>query len=808
MKKSILKYKIKNRYLMYIVFFSYLSGSLLGLFIHNVSAINTTYSTGFTDGVLLNQYNNSFMETFSQNSNGKFYIYSSSHITPLSFACLYGTSNPRGYWNYNLSDKLVSWSAYIKRSGINQNILMYFNSSTGQNIIKFSLSSTTFQFYDGATSAYVDFSTCKDVWSYMYFGLYTNGSVKYQYNNTIRWGSPVVSFMGKEITNTTFINSGTPALNNGYLFDTLEIITGDYLENLGSGCNFIGKQIGDLTPYYATDITSKSLYEDYNIPITTTISGVKLSVNPSQYTDDSTLSNYVLTVNNNYIGGATCFFKDDSGYYSLGWNCNNLAIDNETVHFNFTHSVKTGSRYWIVGNGGGSVDLDGDGDFVSGRGNTGVLYSDCKWVIIGYLPFWVCTNYYGSNTNNFDLSYCFFHSGLAPTENYNYIDSLGLHKYSSKNSTGYIYDLSSFNGIICSYTLSDPTVDYTIEVYKNGVEYYKNFPFNCFYPSGTVGLMPNGIGKYVFKLKNTGYVYNITAYVTGIYPNYYISTDPVISNQYESYDVLYKYNHPQNYSGAIALFEDYTKINKFLDSDYTSDIEDNSDSSISYISSNDKSEYWRLFVNKNNSYFGVGNIATHYIRLPNVADNNLKFVPDSIGIYNNNPESRSVFLYGNHLFPGAEVFIFINGKKFVDVGGKQSFNDVSYLPPSVGIYTADLRINHNGTWVIITNSTNTLNVYSLETELPEEKPFYFIEPPFSYFAGTFIIILLTLTPIFFGFMFKMSLDKIPQFLYLVFAIIGFVASILLGFFPAWTIAVLVILTVLIIFIIWIKQKDV
>jgi hypothetical protein len=81
-----------------------------------------------------------------------------------------------------------------------------------------------------------------------------------------------------------------------------------------------------------------------------------------------------------------------------------------------------------------------------------------------------------------------------------------------------------------------------------------------------------------------------------------------------------------------------------------------------------------------------------------------------------------------------------------------------------------------------------------------------IQPPFSYFAGAFIIILLTLTPIFFGYMFKIDLGSIPQFLYLVFALIGFVISILFGFFPIWSIALLIVVGALIVTILWLQRK--
>jgi hypothetical protein len=81
-----------------------------------------------------------------------------------------------------------------------------------------------------------------------------------------------------------------------------------------------------------------------------------------------------------------------------------------------------------------------------------------------------------------------------------------------------------------------------------------------------------------------------------------------------------------------------------------------------------------------------------------------------------------------------------------------------------------------------------------------------IPTPYSYFVGTFIIILLTLTPIFFSFMFKISLNNIPQFLYLVFALIGFIISLLLGFFPMWSIIVLIVVSALIIVIMWLQRK--
>jgi hypothetical protein len=397
-----------------------------------------------------------------------------------------------------------------------------------------------------------------------------------------------------------------------------------------------------------------------------------------------------------------------------------------------------------------------------------------------------------------------YYTSFITTETFNYTDGLGAHQYIYENSTGFVY--KEYDSIIVSYTLSSNAYQYSIELWKNDTQIFDSlFPKNVSYPSGSLGYTPTTIGKYVFKLKSYYYVYNLTTYTISNNNDFIVSTSPIITNQFDSYTVYYKYYHPQNITGILCLFSIKEQSNIFSNAIYSNQIVKNEKNNFIYQSTGKASEFWRLFVNNSYNYLGIGNIHTHYIRIPSIFENDIYPVYNNINISINNIEDKTQYIKGKHTFIGCNVFVTINGLKSSAsyVGDNQEFQ-VSYIPRTPGIYNVSLYVEQNGTDVLLDYCSFTVS-YRDDIELPQETLF-FIPPPWSYFAGVFIIILFTLTPIIFGYMFKLNLDSIPQFLYLVFAVVGFIVSILFGFFPAWSIIVLIVIAIFIVFIMWQQKK--
>jgi len=515
---------------------------------------------------------------------------------------------------------------------------------------------------------------------------------------------------------------------------------------------------------------------------------VTLCINPAMYSADSDPNNYNLECLGFDLGGADCLDLD--GYnYRLIWEANIDLGDRvegipsgRNIDCLFTHSTKVGSSaYWQVCVGS-TIDTDLDSD-----GKTSFkLWNDARTVI----DYDVGVSFYFDATTRYEPSDSIF------------TDSLGLQNYISKNSTGYIYDINQPEGIVCSYLLSELSKTYQckIVVMKNTSTYYVNFTGLSF-PSGVRGLSPVTIGKYTFKLYNYHYIYNITAWVTGTPSSYFISSSPTITNPFESYNIVYRYYNIVGYDGNIGVFSDYTRRGSFVYADTSYSVIVNTTSSKTYPSTSLINEYLTLFVNS--SLNQPVAYATHWIRDNNVLENNLYVSPAELSIYQGNPDNYAVEIMGSHVFPGSQISIFVQGREMFSVRDDQTFNR-TFAPPQPDTYNISLRLYQNGTW--ITLKYCYLTVADLGAEGGQPVYTFGIDPPFSYFVGIFIIILMTLSPLLVVGVVKkdFNLSSIPQFLYLVMAIIGFIVTIIMGLFPLWSIAVLVLLCTVILAILWMK----
>lgn len=633
----------------------------------------------------------------------------------------------------------------------------------------------------------------------------------------------------------TFTCHNTSAINDNCRIDSIYFYATDwhsvnYIDDMNitlsdsytgggtSGCLDTSglTQVGHFG-YCGGDVPTSHVYKKYNIPVTTTISGIELQVGSEQYDDDPLLSNYELSINGVTIGNPICF-NPESYYYVLQWDTS-YTVTNDLVTFDFNHSLKTGSRYWAIGEScSSSDDLDADGDISYQYTDYEVAY---EWVWILFVPFHLPVSTPYTLTRNRDLSMRWWCSGFPVQETYNYPDTLGLSNYYAENTTGYVYDVTlGYNTVTGSYTLGNPALDYTLELYHNGTQLYQyGFPLDCKYPGSGFGFSPLTIGKYYIRLHSTTYRANVTAWVTGTFPDFVITTNPTVTNQYESYNVNYRYYHPQGYVGSIAMDYYPTNLNYFTDCFYQRyPITNNDTSTFLYSTNSSNAEYWGLYAYVNNLHSKLSD-ATHYIRIPSIFDNDIHPISDNLEIIGNNQNGASMMLQGTHIFPGSSVYVYVNGIFLKDIGDSQYFT-VSYTPTKIGTFNATLVLFQNNSELLLDYCSFTVS--TSDTETPEDDSyglggvFDMIPKAFYPFIAFGIIIGLMFTPLAFIYSANKGLAKfnvtvnVPSMVMIIMsitmAIIGYTLDIMWGLLEWWTVFFLIFVLILVFAILWIYNK--
>jgi hypothetical protein len=565
------------------------------------------------------------------------------------------------------------------------------------------------------------------------------------------------------------------------------------------------------------DVRTPTLKKTYYVPVTTTIYGIELQVNFQQYVGDPVLSHYTCSVNGLNLGTATCF-QDEYYYAVLQWETN-ITVTNSLVTFEFTHNEWINNRRWIVGTGcTGNIDLDADGD-VSFHHSSYESHYEFQWVGLLWVYIPVYSEY--DTIVNKDLSMRWWCDGFPATETYDYEDTLGLNKYTYKNDTGYVYNLTEgYTSVVGQYTMSDASSTYTLNLELDGSESHLfNFPIQCRYPGSGFGFSPLIAGKYHITLETTSEIANVTAWVIGELPDYYISSNPLITDMYQPYSVIYSYNNAQGHPGAIGMDTDKELINSYLYMLYQKDhIITNTTNSFGYTSDSNSAEYWTLFVYANSLYTPVAH-STHIIRIPSIYDNDIKVTPDNLKITGKNEAQKSVTLSGSHMFPGGAVDIYVNGIRFRSVGDNQNFNE-GYIPTKLGTFFVTLVLHQNASDVILDNCTFTVTTDDIDTGGEDETgltTLIDLIPPFMIpIIAIAIIVIFMMLPTALIFTWKTTSNanvefKLPgnalELMTMICAVIGFIFDILIGILDWWTIGAFVFILALIIIIMWLKGSS-
>jgi hypothetical protein len=781
-----------------------------------VKALSTTYTYGFEDGVVGSKwYNSSIMKTTRINGSIWGVSVTEHRIGSKSFDL---ETNAYGFCNFSYSKNSYLTQYKMYNLVLSSNKYFFFYNSTHQN--------HNFAWNITYNNAIIELYCNGNNWYYL-----DNIGSTHQISNSIAyssWGN----YIGFNITNTlgdvdyysyvpiygsTFVSGSCcypTGIVNNWRIDRVYMYSQNspsYIDDINltisDSYNIGGGGVGgctDLTQYYKIgvdntqtwmNVNGYQLMKIYNVYSGGTLKGVSLCVPSQMYSSDSNLNNYTCKILGYPEESATCFYQDGLNY-RLFWDCNiflgNPVLTNQEsgylLYAQFFHrKLVTGfaNSYWLVCNGGlTTVDLDSDGVI------------NFKWGNTDEVP---------QNIMNYDLGASFYLTKTSILPNVSLPDSLGLQNWVSSNATNsYLYSLGQPDGIVCSYILGNSGYTYRIDVNLNGSA-FKTYS-NLDYPSGVIGFIPLATGRYDFKLYNYHYVYNITAYVSGNLPNtFFIATDPLFTNPYQTYNIYYRYYHLQGFNGKLGITTIYNDSSDFTKALKTWSITVNTSGNITYLSSSLTNEYLTLYVDK--SPYNPVFYATHYIKNPTVGNSwDLYLNTDTLEITKGNTNNNHAQIKGFHPFLASNVHIYIDGISRFDVGKMQVFN-ISYYPHDFQAtkHNISLELNQNNKLIILKTVylTVTMSGQNGNGFNGNGTGLFSLQAPYSYIVGTILIVILTILPIIVT---KGQGGLALSFISFILAIIGLVVDVLLGFFPAWSIAVVIVIGAIIILIMWMQRK--
>jgi hypothetical protein len=744
-----------------------------------------------------------------------------------------------GWFNlsYSQSNYLTYFQSYsyLVNPGANKVIeIGFYNKTLGQSTINFATYPRTsytrymvIVVFDWASSkyGYVDsvgvlhYNTNLAITSFKNFNftlLNNIGDVSYGYStgttNGVACNSTAIN-ENYRIDSMFFFDTYAGGGWTGYFDDMTFTLSDSYSAGVSGCSDFTGSTPTGRFAYGSTDVDSSHISMRYNVPVTTTVTGVELQILQTQYDSDSDTAHYGCSINGVNIGFPVCIFSE-SYYYVIQWTCN-FTVTASTINFDFYHSqLISGTQYWEVGCGvSTSDDVNGDGEVEFVFTDTSVVYH-WEW----YYWVYMFRPTYGAGDTVFprDLGMRFWSTGFTATETFDYDDHLGLSSYSSSNSTGYIYDLSGgYDNIMGSYTLGNSGATYTLNLYVNGtLSYDYGFPIHCRYPGDGFGFSPNTIGKYRLQLNSTHAVANVTAWVIGARSGYSIRTNPVISNQFMSYSVIASYNNPQGYAGGIAMDNYVETLNAFLRCVYQRHpVTNNQTTTFSYQSNGTLPEYWGLYVYANNLYTKVDD-CKHYIRLPSVYTNDIHTPLNNYPVSTIGVSSLGVTLTGTHMFPGADVRIYANSIYVMNVGDSQYFTETFY-PRAFGYYNVTMLLYQNGTFTYLANCNFTVSsTDSPGVEDPNQQYADLIPEEYRLFVAIGIILGFMFMPMAFIYSMNKTMQRfnvtinVPAMVIIIMSvmtgIVGYTLTIMWGLLEWWTVFLLIFVLALVVLILYLK----
>ena len=473
-------------------------------------------------------------------------------------------------------------------------------------------------------------------------------------------------------------------------------------------------------------------------------------------------------------------YLDSNGYERaigiLTWYGLNISVANEYTIFELRQNVHSGIIYRTSPpdtNGNGIVDYDLDGDG---------LYS--LWEATG-AGGWQNGIADGLNSYYLDPAFRFFID--VPDSGTGGLDSIGQgldiqpSVIKTKTSMYINYAVSSLanplhiNVYDGSANVTDQGCPYTIPVY------YGTFVYN-----------PQTAGNYIIYLSNATNVIQSHVHVT-VSANLETDWIQAISPMGSFINpVRLNYKYSKAVDGIIGIFDTMSETNSLSNAiDTIGGITPAGTYNMTVMPLNtaysENKIYYRLFTNGSEPVSGVGTF-TIYTVIEN------KLSPQ----YSPLKSGNEVFYYA-HNFVNGRVGVYVDGIKIQEVGDRKS-GSFTYTFQTDGFKNISMKVILGG--VPIQIASFTLNVSaSAIPDVPAADGGFNIDisgwlgDMWGALLGLIIVILCVLSPTIISLKYKKDI-KVPQLAYALLGGVGIAISIVLGLFPAWVIAFIIIIGVL------------
>jgi len=770
MKKKLGEYKIKNRYLIYIILCSFCLGSFLGIVVHPASALipNHWYICDFSgytngqqanevpwfqtqilanpqfscdgagrfkinkawDGSGANKPNGNFLFSYTADYNlsllnytmkmnigtgtGIFYMYFNDTTTGDTFVKLQCTGNPHWlilFWNYTSS----AWQT--------------LNAHNGSDIGNWHYLNVTFYPITHAVKLRVDTIGKNEVIAPDYYtnSLLTSASkfdkiymVDTQYNHIV-----LIDDVGVKFDDNGYVD---PGYNCGYLFDGYS-----FKGSLNTNTPISYSRFAEITYDVMSDIALK---------------GVELLVHRG--TTDLT-SDLYLKVNGEAIGHDVCIQHISDYWDKVIWSFDKT-ISNDKIVFEFSCPAVDLNLNYVY-----SDDLDDDGDILSSYHNSYSLWNGV----------------FDGNLFLRDFSYKFYYDDMIfQNETSPYTDLV------TSTKTGF----ETFDTIPVYYFIADYSYTNSIQLWKSGVQQTaQGFPFTVTSGdfNGELSFTPFHSGSYQFRLMRNSIIrssFNFTVtdpadtdFVLAVYPN------PCEFNT--EVNIGYRFYPDDGSDGFIGVSEFPGTSNFSSFSEYWMLSANTSGNKTFFAQTN---MYVSLWKKTGSSYVRM---KIKYLKMGSMFDNTINVGYKSIALSDAVP-SVSQRIYGTQVVQGFNTFVRMNNKLLQYVTDTPFYN--VYAPVSKGgNYNVELCMETaNGSKVLCAVNFTVSSPSAGGGAGAEAFP-----PEMKLLFGICCILVAVSCPLMISVKYHVA---VPTFVYVVFMAFGIGIGTVLGFLELWLVFLFVV----------------
>jgi hypothetical protein len=767
------------------------------------SSTAVTYSYGFEDGTHTMQYSDGHLSTKWMNAgaNSKSYVWRVHSDSKSGDYCfkMYKSGDGITSWvnySYAVSNVMTNWSINLKNTSQNQlTSYMKFYNSTGVCLVwlSFDGAGNTIRYRD--SSGYHVFGGELANYQKLSFEFTDYDSITYHADGTTVYGNPYnvpLSINQSRIISSSFGVETVGGLISWYIDDVNMTISSSFSGGVSaSGCtDFSGFDNINVAVGHSTfdSISQKYIEFQSMSTISAKLRGFELLVSPSQISSDSDLNNYLLYVNNVFIGSPVCYTGYSDGYM-LQWDFTSigLTLTNELPVFELVHAT-TNPFAWYLGTNScfpfqdyykryevsNTNIIDGNIIFTDA---SKTRYSSPNWILY-------YSNYDSNATNpGFNNAIDLYDGNhlVLPIINYS-------------KQTGFIYKTIFIDVHV------DTVSKYTLNIYDSlGVQSATEqfFPKDMLIYHSIYGWTPTDEGNYTISLKyGSVYTLNKSVYIDYFYTDFALWTMPNPSYYTSSVTVGVYANDTSLYSGyAIGIFDSLDDINNFDKATISIDISSFNNHyyyTDAYLSGLHSPAYLRLFgtIESSAIYRPITGIYLHYTEyLVKQA-----FIMSSLQ-YNTGTINQIYDIFGTYTYTFSSAKVFLGNEQIYDVPtGSFSFNQQQ---SKAGTYTYYLKELDGNTWVTLSSVTVSIQSSSGGSAIDflDDLPLMV-----KVTLGLVITLIITLLPLIIGILLSKANITMPNMIYVAFFFLGLGVSCMLGFLP-WAVFFIILFGLIIYFVV-------